>query len=41
MKQRIYIETSVFGGYFDEEFEIKETPEGKQVFQWNFSAMPV
>jgi hypothetical protein len=26
MKQRIYVDTSVFGGYFDEEFSLHTTP---------------
>ena len=26
MKQRIYVDTSVFGGYFDEEFSLHTKP---------------
>ncbi len=36
MKQRIYIDTSVFGGYFDEEFEAFTKPLFERILKGEF-----
>lgn len=39
MIQRIYIDTSVIGGYFDEEFEFYTKLFFEQVFNGNFKVI--
>ncbi|GHT26786.1 hypothetical protein FACS189432_01880 [Bacteroidia bacterium] len=36
MKQRIYIDTSVFGGYYDKEFETYTVPLFERIFNGEF-----